>query len=315
MASIDNLGRTSGITSTFGTGGTDQTSRGPGVGGGVSNQSGAIPPGDSGGTQNFSALANLFTASGSTGGGIARLDRTDPQQTLTLKEYEAALKTVLDAVRDPDVLAALLIEMTSMSRQNALDSRLQARSQARSELEGQAAETREAATKMLASAIVGMVISVVSAAIAIGGAAKSGGSIKESASHTKDAHQANKIMDSAEGGLSDAGKLKLTHQADNAGALARNAQLKGDLTTQLTGALTGLANAVKSLTEGSLGAASKMDDAQGQELAAAAQDTQANADVAKKIMDELEEMIKAAIQFLKEMAQAETDMMATASRL
>lgn len=314
MAGIDNTGGVRGFFNMNQTGGTTaKDGTGQGVGGGVNGQGGEVPPGTGTQFKIESMLANLFPQNQVTGD--TRTKSLGKDDAATLKEFESALKTLLAAVRDPDMLSKLMVEMSSMSRQNALDARLNARSQARSELEGQAAETRESAQKMMISAIVGMVLAVVSAVISIAGAAKSISATKNTAGHVKDSIQANKIMDNAGDGLSDAGKMKLSHQAAGSEALGKISQAKADSMTQLTGALAGLSNAFKSMSEGILNSEAKKDEAQGQMLAAAAQDSQANADMAKQFMDELEEMIRTAIQFLKDMQQAETDMMATASRL
>lgn len=293
------------------TGGPDATQDTNKAGSGVNSQGGPVPPSSS--DNRFSpSLSMLFDASSNRAGSEARLENS--QNAPTLAEFESALKALLSSVRDPDMLAKLMIEMSSMSRQNALDARLQARSQARSELEGQAGETREAAQKMLVSAIVGLIMAVVSLAVSVVGAAMSGSASKDAASNSKDAIKANKLMDETDN-LTGADKLKLEHKASGSDSLARISNTKADSINQVTGALTGFANALKGALEGSLNASAKMDEADGQMLAAAAQDSQANADMAKQFMDELQELIRSALQFLKDMQQAETDMMATASRL
>ncbi len=315
MAAIDGTGGLKNLGQTYGTGSGGTLDKGSSVGGGVSSQDGVVPPGG-GGTGNAAldqALNTLFPLPRNSSDTLNRLETT--QNAPTVQEYEEALKTLLAAVRDPDMLAKLMVEMSSMSRQNALDARLAARSQARSELKGPAAETRESAQKMLISAVVGVALAVVGAVVAFSGAAKSMAATKSSASHTQDAMQANKIMDNAGDGLSDAGKLKLTHQASGSEALAKMSQAKADSLNMLTNAIGGLINAFKGMTEGTVSSEAKKDEAQGMELAAAAQDSQAFADMAKQFTDELQEMIRSAIQFLKDMHQVETDMMATASRL
>ncbi len=285
MATVDSTGKSYGTYGTYGTdqgGGTDKTSgpgKGQSVGSGViGGNTGNVPVGQGGG--------------GSGGSQVS-------------------------SVRDPDKLATLIMEFASMSRQNALDVRLAARAQARSELEGQASETREAAQKALIAAAVSFAFAVVSAVISIGSAVSSIGKIKEGLASTKDAIQTQKIADGITGnGLGDlANKSKLNHIAEGMQKSGDAAIKLGDARSQLGQAISGLMNAVGKLSEGILQGMSKYDEARGQELAAAAQDSQANADFAKQFMDELQEMLNAAMQFLKEMAQAETDMMATASRL
>lgn len=279
------------------------------VGSGVTTSSGPLPPG--GGGDALTSLLRAFTPPSDPGAALNRLEGPDGDARA---KFEAALKDLLAAFKDPDLLSKLMLELGALTRQNALDARLSARDQARSELEAQAGQTREAAMKSLASAIVGTVIAVVSAAISIGGAMKGASQLKNSANAIKDGMQANKILDrSIE--ISDQAQQKLTNAANNASSMAKIAQGKAETISQLTSGLSGLTNALKGLVEGSLGAAAKMDEAKGQEFAAASQDSQANADMAKKFMDELEEMVRTAIQFIKELQQAEADMMATASRL
>ena len=312
MMSIDGIGgsRGFGIDQTNTGGRTEGPANTRGVGGGVANSGGALPPGIA--DTVVASLTRAFSPPEDTNAARTRLENSG--QGKGAAEFEAALKDLLSAVRDPDMLGKLLIEMSSMSRQNALDARLAARSQARGELEAQAGQTREAAQKMLASAIVGAVVAVVSAVITIGGASKAAGQLKQSAMDSMKGVEINKIMDKTKG-LTENQTSKLTHMADATNSTAKIAQGKADIINQVTGALSNLFNAVKGLTEGTLNAAAKMSEATGQEFAASAQDSQANADLSKKFMDELEEMINTALKFIKELQQAETDMMATASRL
>jgi len=321
MATVDSTGKSYGTYGTYGTdqgGGTDKTSgpgKGQSVGSGViGGNTGNVPVGQGGGGSGGSQVPSFNTRSGDTGATSNRLESNPP---LTNEQLKQAIATLMSSVRDPDKLATLIMEFASMSRQNALDVRLAARAQARSELEGQASETREAAQKALIAAAVSFAFAVVSAVISIGSAVSSIGKIKEGLASTKDAIQTQKIADGITGnGLGDlANKSKLNHIAEGMQKSGDAAIKLGDARSQLGQAISGLMNAVGKLSEGILQGMSKYDEARGQELAAAAQDSQANADFAKQFMDELQEMLNAAMQFLKEMAQAETDMMATASRL
>lgn len=321
MATVDTTGKTFGTYGTYGTdqgGGTDKTSGpgksqnvGPGLLGGKSDN---VPVGQNGGTTPGTQVPTFSTSPGNVGETAGRLESNPP---LTNEQLKEAIASLMSSVRDPDQLAKLIMEFASMARQNALDVRLAARAQARSELEGQANETREAAQKALIAAAVSFAFAVVSAVISIGSAVASIGKIKEGLSQTKDAIQTQKIADGITGtGIGDlANKSKLNHVAEGLQKSGDGLIKLGDARSQLGQAISGLMNGIGKLSEGILQGMSKYDEAEGQELAAAAQDSQANADFAKQFMDELQEMLNAAMQFLKEMAQAETDMMATASRL
>lgn len=64
-----------------------------------------------------------------------------------------------------------------------------------------------------------------------------------------------------------------------------------------------------------LRASAKFDEAQGQVLAANAEDTKADADAMKSFMDSIDELIQTALQFIQKLNDAEVELMASASRL
>ena len=221
-------------------------------------------------------------------------------EMLDENSFAATFKTQLSGAGELD-LAALLIMFAASARQNALDDRLASREAAAADMKGQAAESREAAVKQLVAAVVMTVISVASAVVSGIGAAKTVGSTKDAVSSAKGA------VDSAK-----SGKDALAG-AQNTAANAAGGKVSH--TNMVTQAVTQGMGAAGQVTEGSLNSSAKMDEADGQELGAEAQIHQSNSDIAKKIMDDLDEAIKAAIQFIKEMQRAETDLMQSMTRV
>lgn len=246
---------------------------------------------------------------------------------IAANEMEAALEELRNnpALRD-EILAALssggnaediavlLIKMSGMSREELLDQRLQARAAARSDLEASAAESMEAATKQIVGAIVGAVLSAVSAVVSIGGAVSSVKSSGDALKASKDANQMEKIASTATRS-GDSSAPKLTETAKNAAADAGEATAAAQRANQITMAVGQLGNAAGNMISGIMEGAAKMDEAEGKLREASAQDHQAHGDVTKKAMDDLEELVKSAIQFLKAMQSAEVDLMATLTRV
>lgn len=216
---------------------------------------------------------------------------------------EALMKEFLGALGSSDDLASLMIKFAQMGRDDALDQRLSARDQAKSNLEAQADKTREAAVKELVSAVVSFAISVVSAVVSVAGAAKSAKSGAEAAEHLKDAKSADLTTKTGrlEANLSQ-------KQADVALQSGQQANVQAQVAQQLGGA-------TDKVVSTALNTSAKMDQAEGQEKAAEATVDQSKGDMSKKVMDDFEEMIKSAIQFLKEMQRAEVDLMANMTRV
>lgn len=274
------------------------------------------------------------------GGGETTVEDLRPGATaMGEKEFLKALNSIAGST---DELAALLIKFANMSRQDALDQRLQSRAAARGDLEAQADETREAALKNLIGAVVSAAIAVVSAFISIKGAtssvknsAQAYDATKQSTAMNKtaddmkiDAAQTKKIATNAEtSGSSAAPTLKADAktsklEADKVGqdATAKQAeagekQVKAQAEGTRAQALTQALGAISQVAGKALEYSAALDQAEGQEKAAKAQDEQANSDIAKKFMDDIEEMVKSTMRFLKEMQTAETDLMANMTRV
>lgn len=227
---------------------------------------------------------------------------------------EDRLKSLMSLVSDPDMLSKLMIDFANMSRQNALDSRLAAREQAKSDLMAAAGETREAAEKQLTGAIVSMVIAVVVAVVSVVAFVSSVGGAAKSFNQSKEAAQATKIADTAKASGSSAAP-KLGEAANVAGATAGQTSNNVQALNGLMQALGGLLNAASQGTSQIFQSQATVDQAEGQEMQALATEEQANADIAKKVVEDLEELVKSAIQFLKAIQDAETDLMATMTRV
>ncbi len=243
------------------------------------------------------------------------------------EEMKQAFEKLLSSIGgSSDELAALLIKFANMGRQNALDQRLQARDAAKSDLEAQADNTREAALKNMIAGIAMAVVAVVAAVVSVFGAVKSVGQAKGAANMNKDANamgkdaaQMSKISDRAQGSTA-AAKLKTdagtkSDAADSLKLDAKTMETKAVASGTKYGAISGAVSAVGQAVQKGIEFDAANQTAEGQELAAEAQVEQSNSDLAKKVMDDLEELVKSTIRFLKEMQTAETDLMANMTRV
>lgn len=199
-----------------------------------------------------------------------------------------ALKSLLGELGIGDDLSTLIVEFAAMGRQNALDQRLASREQAKSELLSQAATTRTAAVTQAIVAGVALAVSILSAGVSVGGAKAASASADEVADVV------------AQGG--DQAQLAMINTAATA------TQASNQATTQVINTFGQLAQGVGGVVSGNI-------QADGQVDAANAQMEQSNSDLSKKVMDDFEEIVRATIQFLKEMQQAETDLMANMTRV
>lgn len=311
-------------TSTTGTTQTGNVQNGGTVGGGVGGTgNGQVPVGN--GQTNNAGMPR------SSNGGEVPSNPSQSQRSLldardALKNTSAVLDKLIAALRDPDQLAALMIEMNNMQRQNALDQRLASRETAKSQLEGQAAETREAAVKELVAAAVALAMSVVSFAVSAGGAAKMGGEAKQAAKAGKVAEDFKEAIGELKGKLPTVtdpvqkGKIeqaisKLEVQASKFDNLANAGFREVDRLNMVTQAVNSLVKGLSEGIEGILRSSAKMDEATGQLLAASAEDTRADADALKSFTDALDEVLRSALEFIQKMNDAEVELMASASRL
>lgn len=256
---------------------------------------------------------------------VGDINTSDPKATI--KEAVELLNKLIKSLRDPNQLASLLIEMSDLQRKNSLDQRLASRDSAKAQLEGQAAEMREAAVKEMAGAAVAVAMAVVTFAVSIAGTVEMGKGIKSGAKAGSEAGEISdkvaKLKDIAQkGGLSPEMMRKLEIKTDSISAgmkqfeNASNASYRtADKINLITQAVTGLLRGMSDGLEGNLRAFAKMDDAQGQVLAANAEDTKADADQIKSFLDAVDDLLKAALDFIQKLNDAEVEMMASASRL
>jgi hypothetical protein len=200
-----------------------------------------------------------------------------------------ALKSLLGELGIGAELSELMVEFAAMGRQNALDQRLASREQAKDELLSQASATREAAVTQVVVAAATLAVSALTAGLSLSQAGKAGETSK----------QLGKLAD--EGGDNQAQVAAITNAATKT-------QLQNQAVTQGVGM-------IGQTFEGAGGLISGFQQAGGQVDAANAQMEQSNSDLSKKVMDDFEEIVRATIQFLKEMQQAETDLMASMTRV
>lgn len=228
--------------------------------------------------------------------------------------FRDQLLAALGGASNAEEIAALLIKLSSMNRENVLDQRLQARAAARSDLEGAATEMKEAAVKQVVAAVVSAVVSAATAVVSVVSAFQSIGKSVDAIKASKEANQMEKIANVAKDS-GDKSAPKLTETFKNTSALAEQKTLDARRLSDIGGAISKLGGSAGELTSGSLQGASKVDESEAKQREASATDHQAHSDVTKKAMDDLEEMVKSAIQFLKAMQQAEVDLMANLTRV
>ncbi|MFN3146694.1 MAG: hypothetical protein ACE368_16310 [Paracoccaceae bacterium] len=221
---------------------------------------------------------------GGTEGGFSVQNEANPPETA---KAEANLQQALESgdsakiaqsiadflaeIGGDDVLAKLMIEFAAMGRQQALDARLQARENARSQLMGQAEETRQAADKALAGAIIAGVISIVASVVSIarrrlrrGWARQGNGRVANQAdTASAAASQASSFSKGAEGATKTAAKemsdlYKQTANSANTSLQTLQAGAQG--TQMLVQGVSGLVNALAQMIKGGLDAGAGLDE-------------------------------------------------------
>lgn len=305
---ISNVSKDTPVFTLGGANGTDEIPGSPGTGRGASGGTGAAPPpsGDYGGYGTETPPPMTDEEIEEVNEALEKL-KNDP----TFREN---LLAALGSSGGAEEIAALMVKLSNMSRENVLDQRLQARSAARSDLEASAEQSREAAAKQIAGAIVSFVVATVAAVASLAGSI---GSIKNSKEALSQSTQANKLEKGAETARLSGDKAfpEMNETAKNASVTAQHATLAARRSADIGTALSQLTGGLGNLVGGSLDGAAKIDEAQGKEHEASATDQQAQSDVTKKAMDDIEELVKSAIQFLKAMASAEVDLMASMTRV
>jgi len=242
------------------------------------------------------------------------------------------------------ILSRLMVELAGLQRQEALESRLASRELVKSELFAQADKLRDAAGEAKTAAIVQGVMTIAFSAVSIGtsvyaarGAAKTIGQMKQ-LNPTPDANLASKnalnrtsvkLADESEdlSGLQTARVVGSNKTAasdrdlpGNDGQVGRAArqEKKGELGAQsaryqgIAGvgtAVGGFGQSLGGLSASGLQEQAKLSEADAQVFAAEAEETRSEGDVFKEVQLALDEMIKAMINFLKELRAAEVEEM------
>ena len=292
--------------------GTGQTTgqTGQSTGTGSTGYTGEAPPASAAAAASANAPLLLSQSSGNgnnNDGALAAANGALQVLADDSASVEDKLKALLSIVTDPDLLGKLMVEFANMGRQNALDSRLQALNAARGDLEAQEKDTRDAAIISLVVAVVVLLVSVASFAAATGGA-------KKGLSQSDEAANAQKAAtDAAKSGASDASALQL--RADNLAATAKNTMANTESINNLMQALVGFARAADQGTSQTINSLATVDQAEGQESAAKATEEQAMSDIAKKVVDDFEELVKSVRDFLRAMLEAEAEFAQIAARI
>lgn len=278
---------------------------------------------------------------------------TDPAGTEA--RLEALIQSYLTNVRDPSLLARALIEMAAAQRENAVQARADARSQVKTQHLAAAGKSEDAANKIESGAMKNLIGGLVGSAVSLGFAgfstyiqAKSGiGSGKmnkseevkafdgEIAQLQGDLKGLSKRFDMAASGAdpydapaglnnqikfteSRLGKVTDARNAADASRLNHNqtmantqSQVVNSVGTSLSGATTATTTFGAKTDE----AAAEIDRADGQRIQAQGTDIDNQQDQEKKIVDDLNGIIQAAIQFLKDLQDSEIKRMEIIGRM
>jgi hypothetical protein len=234
-----------------------------------------------------------------------------------------------------DDLVKILIQLAADQKKAALDERLNARESAKSSLIDQAGKQEEAASKTREGAIVSLVLTVVAAAITIVSSAASlkqaGGALKAAkesvaAANTVDtaAKTINKLTDvtgnivkGSEGAVKAAAATKEAAQsvADASGTLASTLNARASSFSGIGNSVSSAVNQSGAATSSLLQADAKDLEAQGSRAAADAQEAQSLVEFKKEVQQNLEDLLKAVIQFIKALQDAKVEQLAATTRV
>jgi hypothetical protein len=208
-----------------------------------------------------------------------------------LEKLQKVLEDFISGAKDRTALFSALIELLNNQRQSAVDQRANARESAKNELLDAAGKNKEAASKQMEAAVVGLVFGV------LGGAIQStagGMTVKAQATHI--------------------GNIKgVTNEATlNTASQVHQGELQK--ISSFGGALKDITNSSGQGASGTIQSDASNLQAEGQEIQAVAQDTQNQQDIAKKFAEDLTEVAKSVIQFIKEIRNAEIERMASITR-
>lgn len=186
-----------------------------------------------------------------------------------------------------DVLARAMIEQAAEQRQNALNDRLNARDQAKTELLSQAESLKDQASELKDGAKSAMILSIVFSSLSIVAAGVS-------------------IVGGGLGGVGSSDGVRVVAKGGQVGnALYGSSQGA----TSIGGSLGQIGQSSSGYETTSAQATAKEMEAQGQIDAAQAQEMQNVADLKKEMQDSMNDMIKSIIAFLKELSDAKAQQM------
>jgi Sec-independent protein translocase protein TatA len=208
-----------------------------------------------------------------------------------LAKLQKVLEDFISGAKDRTALFSALIEMMNQQRQSAVDQRANARESAKNELLDAAGKSKEAANKQMDAAIAGLVLGIISGATQI---ATGGTTLGAQAQHS------NKMNGVTNEAVINSAAAKLQNNTQAIGSFGGAAK---DMTSSAGQGASGTMQSDASNLQ-----------AQGQEKQAVAQDTQGQQDIEKKFAEDLTEAIKAVIQFIKEIRNAEIERMASITR-
>lgn len=266
------------------------------VGSGSAGKTTQAPPPNAGQEGAFPIQKMLGTAAPLEAGDAAQLDRL-----LKLVEGGAGSAFLGDVSR---FLAQALIQQAGEQRQAALEERLNARDLAKSQLLEQASKMQEGADKMregataaLISGLVAGLISMAMSVVSIVGNAANMGKLNKLTPDMK--LQGGKEMDSL-------AKLEFA-KVDTSSKILDSGRSLGQAGADIV-------KAIGSHQESMAQAAAKELDSQGSLLAAEAQYAQQASDMKKDLQEQMNDMIKQIVNFLREVREAEVDAMRAITR-
>ena len=229
-----------------------------------------------------------------------------------LETKASAISSFLELATDINILGKLMIIHANEARKNAMDQRLEARDEAKTQLMAQAGQDHQAATDMRASAVVALVMSVVSIAISalsLGSAMKStaaaGGKLNslEKPVQSENMTPKEQVEFSNSKMEYDHGIQEVTNLNSMSSIQLQQSQMIGNIGQSLSGFAT---------SEGQ--AESKEAQAKGEEYGALAQDAMAKGDMAKEVFQAADELVKQIINLLKDLKDSKAQEMAAITR-
>lgn len=249
---------------------------------------------------------------GLNGGGTSGNPPLDIDSTLS--RLEQLQKSSISPELINSLLGKLMIEQAASQRHSALQDRIASRQAAKADLMDQATSMDKAAEQMMTGAIISLVMTVVSSAISvIGSVAALSNTFSGFGDKVSNATKAGQALSDASkeagmGAQKAAGLGSRLTQEILSKTVSRTEQafnILEKLAPAVSNAINGAAQFGKSVTDSD----AKHIEAAGARSAAKAQDKQADADQAKEIQQALDEMLKAIINFLKELRETEANMM------